>query len=138
MALPIKPPFPPMEALSVDEIPAGAEWQYEPKWDGFRCLAFRDGKEIMLQSKSGQPLIDSERLESTKGSYASPMGANGKVYIACRNGDTLVLKQSDKLEMLAINRLDEQFDASPALASKELFLRGHEYLYCIVEKEAAH
>jgi ATP-dependent DNA ligase len=56
MALAIKPPFPPMEALSVDEIPTGPEWQYEPKWDGFRCLAFRDGKEIMLQSKSGQPL----------------------------------------------------------------------------------
>ena len=56
MALAIKPPFPPMEALSVEEIPTGPEWQYEPKWDGFRCLAFRDGKEIMLQSKSGQPL----------------------------------------------------------------------------------
>ena len=56
MNLPIKPPFPPMEALSVDEIPEGAEWQYEPKWDGFRCLAFRDGDEVYLQSKAGQPL----------------------------------------------------------------------------------
>jgi ATP-dependent DNA ligase len=56
MNLPIKPPFPPMEALSVDEIPKGAEWQYEPKWDGFRCLAFRDGDEVYLQSKAGQPL----------------------------------------------------------------------------------
>ena len=45
-----------MEALSVDEIPIGAEWQYEPKWDGFRCLAFRDGADIYLQSKAGQPL----------------------------------------------------------------------------------
>jgi ATP-dependent DNA ligase len=45
-----------MEALSVDEIPTGAEWQYEPKWDGFRCLVFRDGDEIELQSKSGQSL----------------------------------------------------------------------------------
>jgi ATP-dependent DNA ligase len=45
-----------MEALSIDEIPVGAEWQYEPKWDGFRCLAFRDGKRVVLQSKSGQPL----------------------------------------------------------------------------------
>jgi ATP-dependent DNA ligase len=56
VALPIKPPFPPMEALSVDEIPAGGEWQYEPKWDGFRCLVFRDGDKVELQSKSGQPL----------------------------------------------------------------------------------
>jgi ATP-dependent DNA ligase len=45
-----------MEALSVDEIPTGDEWQYEPKWDGFRCLAFRDGDEVALQSKAGQPL----------------------------------------------------------------------------------
>jgi len=56
MALPLKPPYPPMEALLVDEIPAGPQWQYEPKWDGFRCLAFRDGDAIELQSKSGQPL----------------------------------------------------------------------------------
>ena len=45
-----------MEALSADTIPQGAQWQYEPKWDGFRCVAFRDGKNIFLQSKAGQPL----------------------------------------------------------------------------------
>src|SRR4051812_20681304 len=52
----LKPPLPPMEALSVDEIPTGDEWQYEPKWDGFRCIAFRDGDKVELQSKAGQPL----------------------------------------------------------------------------------
>jgi ATP-dependent DNA ligase len=46
----------PMEARSVEEVPTGPEWQYEPKWDGFRCIAFRDGDKIELQSKSGQPL----------------------------------------------------------------------------------
>ena len=56
MSLTIHPPFPPMEALSVDQIPRGTEWQYEPKWDGFRCLAFRDGNTVELQSKAGQPL----------------------------------------------------------------------------------
>lgn len=56
MALSLHPPFPAMEALSVDEVPRGEEWQYEPKWDGFRCLAFRDGAHVELQSKSGQPL----------------------------------------------------------------------------------
>jgi ATP-dependent DNA ligase len=45
-----------MEARSVDEIPVGDEWQYEPKWDGFRCIAFRDGADVFLQSKAGQPL----------------------------------------------------------------------------------
>jgi ATP-dependent DNA ligase len=45
-----------MEAKSVAGMPVGAEWQYEPKWDGFRCVAFRDGDEIALQSKAGEPL----------------------------------------------------------------------------------
>jgi ATP-dependent DNA ligase len=56
MSLPLHPPFLPMEALSVDHIPSGPEWQYEPKWDGFRCLVFREGDRIELQSKAGQPL----------------------------------------------------------------------------------
>src|SRR5256885_15327909 len=56
MSLPIRPPFAPMEARLVNEIPNGHGWQYEPKWDGFRCLAFRDGTNVELQSKSGQPL----------------------------------------------------------------------------------
>ena len=55
-SLELQPPLPPMEARSVDEIPIGDEWQYEPKWDGFRCVAYRDGDEIYLQSKAGQPL----------------------------------------------------------------------------------
>src|SRR5678815_625908 len=54
--LKIKPPYAPMEALSVPEIPSGPQWQYEPKWDGFRCLAFRDGKKVELQSKAQRPL----------------------------------------------------------------------------------
>ena len=45
-----------MEALSVDAIPTGSGWQYEPKWDGFRCLVFRNGRNIVLQSKAGRPL----------------------------------------------------------------------------------
>ena len=45
-----------MEARSADDIPTGDEWQYEPKWDGFRCLVFRDRDRIYLQSKNGQPL----------------------------------------------------------------------------------
>jgi ATP-dependent DNA ligase len=56
MSLALKPPLPPMEARSVDDIPVGDEWQYEPKWDGFRCIAFRDAEKVFLQSKAGQPL----------------------------------------------------------------------------------
>src|SRR5437588_1291915 len=56
LTLPVQPPYPPAEARSVNEIPNEPGWLYEPKWDGFRCLAFRDAKEIVLQSKAGQPL----------------------------------------------------------------------------------
>jgi ATP-dependent DNA ligase len=56
MALPIPFDYVPMNARLVDEIPSTGQWQYEPKWDGFRCLAFRDGTRVELRSKSGQPL----------------------------------------------------------------------------------
>src|ERR1051326_3750191 len=56
MAFLIKPPLPPMETRSANEIPTGDGWQYEPKWDGFRCVAFRDTDNVYLQSKAGQPL----------------------------------------------------------------------------------
>jgi len=54
--LAVKPGLPPMEAKLVDALPEGGGWQYEPKWDGFRCLVYRDGGEVYLQSKSGKPL----------------------------------------------------------------------------------
>jgi ATP-dependent DNA ligase len=56
MALPLPKSYAPMNALLVDKIPVGGGWQYEPKWDGFRCIGFRDGARIELQSKNGQPL----------------------------------------------------------------------------------
>ncbi|HEY6766080.1 MAG TPA: ATP-dependent DNA ligase [Candidatus Sulfotelmatobacter sp.] len=56
MSLPLSLDYPPMEAAPAASLPSGDEWQYEPKWDGFRCLAFRDHDEINLQSKAGKPL----------------------------------------------------------------------------------
>ena len=56
MSLPLEFPYAPMEAESADTLPKGSGWQYEPKWDGFRCLAFRDGGEVRIQSKAGKPL----------------------------------------------------------------------------------
>jgi ATP-dependent DNA ligase len=56
MSLPLPIDYAPMEADTAREIPSGPEWEYEPKWDGFRCLAFRDGAGIDIMSKSGQPL----------------------------------------------------------------------------------
>ncbi|WP_042220345.1 ATP-dependent DNA ligase [Kutzneria albida] len=56
MALPVTPPVQPMLASPVDGVPEGADLMFEPKWDGFRCLVFRDGDEVVLQSRSGKPL----------------------------------------------------------------------------------
>jgi ATP-dependent DNA ligase len=56
MTLPVKKSYPPMEAQPALELPKGAEWHFEPKWDGFRCLAFRDHQHIDLQSKSQKSL----------------------------------------------------------------------------------
>lgn len=54
--LPIKESYAPMEGLLCEDLPPGDNYQFEPKWDGFRCLAFRDGEKIDLRSKTGQPL----------------------------------------------------------------------------------
>ena len=54
--LSVKPGLAPMEAKSVDDLPDGEGWRFEPKWDGFRCLAYRDGDAVELRSKSGKPL----------------------------------------------------------------------------------
>jgi len=56
VSLPLHIPYAPMEARPVATIPQGEEWQYEPKWDGFRCLAFKDASKVHLQSKAGEPL----------------------------------------------------------------------------------
>jgi len=56
MRLPLEPPLQPMLAKAVPELPDGDEWLYEPKWDGFRALVFRDGDEVLIQSRDRKPL----------------------------------------------------------------------------------
>ena len=56
MQLPVNPPVLPMLAKRVSELPTAGEWIFEPKWDGFRALIFRDGKEVFIQSRDGKPL----------------------------------------------------------------------------------
>lgn len=87
-----------------------------------------------FDAQAGQPLIDAEKLEALQGVYASPVGADGRVYLVGRNGAAVVIRNSGKLEVLATNKLDDRFDASPAIAGKELLLRGREHMYCLAEK----
>jgi hypothetical protein len=87
-----------------------------------------------FDAKSGKPLIDAERIEDLQGVYASPVGAKDRVYLVGRNGAAKVIKNSGKLEVLASNKLDDRIDSSPAIVGKEMYLRGHEHLYCLAEK----
>src|SRR5882762_8548315 len=91
MTLPIKRPYPPMEALLVGEIPAGENWEYEPKWDGFRALAFRDGAKVELQSKSGQELARyfPEVVEALLKLKASKFVLDGELVIPARSAGIL-------------------------------------------------
>jgi len=56
MQLPVNPPLSPMLAKRVDELPTGDDYIFEPKWDGFRALIFRDADEILIQSRDEKPL----------------------------------------------------------------------------------
>jgi outer membrane protein assembly factor BamB len=85
-------------------------------------------------AKNGTPLYESQNIDGAGGYYASPVGAADKVYLASQNGATVVIKNSDTYEVLATNKLDDQFDASPALAGNQIFLKGHKNIYCIEQK----
>lgn len=87
-----------------------------------------------VNARTGEDQPGPIRLNGIRSVFASPMGAAGRVYITSREGATLVLSHSDKPEVLALNRLEDSFSASAAVAGRELFLRGEKYLYNIAEK----
>jgi outer membrane protein assembly factor BamB len=87
-----------------------------------------------LDAKTGDTIMDRTRLPAVSSIYASPVGADGRVYVTGRNGTTLVLARSDQFKVMATNRLEERFEASPAIVGNQLFLRGSHFLYCIAEE----
>ena len=82
-------------------------------------------------AKTGKPHFVEQKMDEMKGVYASPVAAAGRVYVVGRNGVFHVLNASDSFEVLAVNRLDDKFDCSPAFAGDEMYLKGKQYLYCI-------
>ena len=115
MPLSLKSPLPPMEARSVDELPAGENWQYEPKWDGFRCLAFRHGDKIFLQSKAGQPLARyfPDVVEAMRGLAAKRFVLDGELVIPV--GNTLSFDELQLRLHPAASRVQKLAAAHPAL-----------------------
>src|SRR5688572_22946538 len=91
MAWPLPIRLAAMEAKSVEEIPTSAGWQYEPKWDGFRCLAFRDGAKVELRSKAGQPLgrYFPDVVAALKTVKAKRFVLDGEIVVPADGGRTL-------------------------------------------------
>jgi ATP-dependent DNA ligase len=129
-----------MEAKLVDEIPTGPRWQYEPKWDGFRCLAFRDGNQVALQSKAGQLLgrYFPELVEAIRGIKSDRFILDGEIVIEIDGrlsfDDLLMrihpaasriakLSQSTPATLLVFDLLLEPSEKGKSLISESLAVR---------------
>lgn len=84
-----------------------------------------------FDAKTGTPHYQNQRLDGVPNVFASPVAAQGRIYIAGREGTTIVVKAGPTYDVLAKNPLQDEFDASPALVDGEIFLRGAKYLYAI-------
>jgi hypothetical protein len=82
---------------------------------------------------TGKALFSAQRVEGLGDVYASPVAAAGRIYLTGRDGTTVVIEDGDALKVLAASPLGEPVDATPAIAGKELFIRGRRHLYCIRE-----
>ena len=88
-----------------------------------------------LDIRTGEPIFERQRLPELKGVYASPVAANGRIYFTDRDGTTVVIQHGRELEVLAINKLAEPMDASPAIVGDQIFLRTASHLYCIQDMQ---
>jgi len=82
-------------------------------------------------ARTGRPHYALQRLEGVPNVFASPVGAKGRVYLTGQEGTTIVVKHGPSYEVIARNTLDDGFNASPALAGGEIYLRGFKHLYSI-------
>lgn len=99
-------------------------------------LYFLRGSSSMLtcvDAKTGNIFYETQKSDGMKGAYASPVYANGYIYILDRKGMCSVVKEGTEFNVIAQNKLDDNFDASPVVVGENLLLRGHKYLYCVSE-----
>lgn len=94
-------------------------------------LKTNNGLLTALDTRTGKPHYQAQRLDAVPNVFASPVGAAGRIYVPGREGATVVIKHGPSLEVLAVNQLNDGFDASPALAGNEIYLRGSRFLYCV-------
>jgi len=86
------------------------------------------------QAETGKAHFIQQELEGLGDIYSSPVGAADRVYFFSRNGAAKVIGHSDKFKVLATNKLDDEFSASPAIVGDELYLKGKEHFYCIARQ----
>ena len=96
-------------------------------------LKSNNGILTVFDARTGKVHYGPQRIEQVPNVFSSPVGAAGRVYITGREGDTVVLRHGTTFEVLGVNSLDDGFDASPAVAGNEIYLRGYRHLYCISE-----
>ena len=135
MRLPFDPPLEPMLAAPLAGLPEGDGWAYEPKWDGFRCIVFRDGDELILQSRELRPLerYFPELLAPLLAALPSRAVVDGEVVIAGANGldfDALLLRihpAESRVRLLA-GLTPASFVAWDLLALDDVDLRGRGFV----------
>jgi outer membrane protein assembly factor BamB len=104
-------------------------------YDGFLYfLKSNSGILSVVDAKTGTPHYQLQRLAGISEIYASPVAARDRVYLTSRDGTTLVIRHGSTFDVLAMNSLDDGFDASAALVEGDIYLRGYRYLYNIAEK----
>ena len=96
-------------------------------------LKSNNGVISAFNTETGEAYYGPERLKGISGVYASIVGTADRLYIAGRQGTVNVVQTGPEFKILAENKLDEDFNASPAIVGSELYLRGANYLYCIAE-----
>ena len=84
-----------------------------------------------LDAKTGEPHFGASRIDGIRSTYASPVAAGGYIFLTGRSGTTVVIKDAEKLEVVATNSVGETVDATPAPVDNELFIRGEKHLFCI-------
>jgi outer membrane protein assembly factor BamB len=101
--------------------------------DSLYFLSHYQGILTRVEAATGVDRPGAFRLGSMGNIYASPVAGGGRIYVTDLEGKTVVVSRGDRLKILALNRLDDEFAASAAIVGRDLFLRGKRHLYCIAE-----
>jgi outer membrane protein assembly factor BamB len=139
-----------LQAISLDKARGDAARSDAIVWDHYQDTPYvpspllyngilyflRSNQNILscFNAQTGEPYYTRQRVDGISGIYASPVAAQERVYLAGRNGVTVVIKHGPRYEVLSKNKLDDSFTASQVIVGNELYLRGHRYLYCIARE----